>query len=115
MSETVTYVGKLVKIYFPDDWDLEERAEHVVKYIEMSEKSEFADTWLETIYEDFYEKYAVIDNDIYRLNIIKESDYDDIFFATKNEITDEIDFVCQFYNGSCSLGEALEEAIKDIK
>jgi hypothetical protein len=115
MSETVTYIGKLIKLYFPEDWDLEKKAKHVVKYLEMSEKSTFVDTWLETLYEDFYEKYAVIKDDIYRLNSLNESDYHGIFHATKNEATGEIDFICQFYNGGCSLGEALEKAIKGIE
>lgn len=71
-------------------------------------------TYREMIYDKYYGKYIIIDDDtIYETNNKNKTD-DNIFFATKTP-NGTISYVLQYYNGGCSFCEAFKEAIKNME
>lgn len=60
-----------------------------------------------------YDKYVEIGNEVY---ILDNEQLDEYGFATGNRNTDgSFSYFVNFYNGGCSLGEAIEQAIKESK
>lgn len=104
MSETVHYTGKIKKLDFGDLTEdeirlvLEKRNFSIPKYRHDMEEIEGLLILNGKYYEEI-EKKQLSDGDI--------------FHAEKNG--DEINFSVQYYNGSCSFVEALEEALDDAK
>lgn len=118
MSEQVMYTGKIKKI------DLgfgapELFMEAVIKeknqwndYLKM--KNEYSETIEEYFLDQFYEKYVMVGNELYEILTTNFYDTEDIFKATDNG-DGTYDFVVSYYNGGCSFGEAIEEAMKGVE
>ena len=110
MSEPVYCTGKLIKI------PMKESLENMCKQILQEagkEKSDFYDTWLEEFEDELYEKYIILNGDIFKIEMTNSDPYGDIFRASKDN-RGHINFEVKYYNGSCSFQEAIERAMKGI-
>jgi len=78
------------------------------------EKPNYCDTFLDALREDHYNEYVVVSGKLYSIQSKEEDSCDDIFEAERAQ-DGSIKFFVQFYNGGCSLSEALEEAIERLE
>lgn len=109
MSETEHYKGKLVPI-------LHKSAEDICKeYYGKSELDKYYDSWEEMLKDIGYrEEYQVLNGVLYKVHLIEHEESDSIFEGElKSDGT--IDVHLRFYNGGCSLTEALELCIEDAE
>jgi hypothetical protein len=68
----------------------------------------------EALEDHFYEKVAVIENQVYEVTDMKDMQYDDVFESNKNE-DGSIDIHVKYYNGGCGFSEAIEYALEEDK
>lgn len=110
MSETVHYRGNITELASG------------LKAREMSIKSIFADdnitdlpdwcdSWDEYICDYYPDRYIVINDRLYQVDM-EEVGKEDIFMVKKTE--DGYAFEVSYYNGGCSLKEALDIAIGEL-
>lgn len=74
-------------------------------------KSTYFDNYTEWFLDEHYKQYVIIKNVVYEITDEQELSIGDIFESAKQP-DGTIQFVVQYYNGACSLSEALEEATK---
>jgi len=114
MSETVFYAGKIYPVELSEGQTNIEAAGILLKKRDIKIDSCFNDA-LECLLDTFYQEFEIVNDVLYRVEIeTSEDDAGDIFRATKND-DGSLSFVVQYYNGGCSLNEALEEAIINCK
>jgi hypothetical protein len=107
MSETVYITGKITPVVLAGSAD--ETAWGILKSRGKSKETYYNDS-AEQLCDDFYKEFIVIDGVLYHLESTEMSDDEDIYNAREN--TDgSINFEVKFYNGGCSLSEAIEEAV----
>jgi len=116
MSETVNYTGTLKRLDFNSLEEIENIAQEIIRG--RGNKDEFPSyfdhywEWLESEYEN---EFFYINGSLYQALKCEEIDMDtDQFKANRNQ-DGSIDFNVRYYNGGCSLGEALETAIKKLE
>ena len=65
-------------------------------------------------WEDLYENFVIINDKVYKIeDYINHDDYD-VFHAS--ELPDgRIEFVVSYYNGGCSMNEAVEYAVQKME
>lgn len=110
MSRVVYYKGKLKKV---DILGLE---------IEEYCKKELANKELPFLFENFKEyflyekngKYAIINNELFKVERNEIAVDDSFFFMDKND-DGSYNFDVMYYNGGCSFEEALNEAYESYK
>ena len=104
MSETVQYRGKLKDLKIKGQ-DIEDFAKkEFEKYSDDSDISDYYDSFTEVLVKDG--EYIVLDDTLYKVHSDEiDPDYD-IFKLSKTE--DGFDFEVKYYNGGCSLSEALD-------
>lgn len=115
MSESVMYTGKLKELEFDATNNLEDK----IKTILTDEQKEdcvnnYSGDFVDYFYDnDFYNKYVIVGDKLYEIISYSGGEYTDVFQANKNE-DETINFVVAYYNGGCSFGEAIEEAINNM-
>lgn len=122
MSDTETHIGRL-KIHEPfyingEKATLEQQCQYILEQ-KLKENSNINfditnyDSWEEALLDGpFYKTFSICNNKI--LEIIEDTIVDsmDLFSAQKQE--DNIySYVVQYYNGGCSLTEAINYAMRD--
>lgn len=115
MSETVRYSGKLKLIPKLENESLEDQCKRILREHNYFELNEYYDSWQGMFYDKFYETYVISSDSIYEI-IEKHSkpiDYD-IFEAYPNK-DGTISFNVMYYNGGCSLDEAIEYALESVE
>lgn len=114
MSETVRYKGKLTKINKIYGESLENQCKRILEGLDPGfELNNYYDTYAECLLEEYYDKFYVNEDVLYRIEKEKLDTNFDIFEGHKN-INDTIDFHVMYYNGGCDLSEALDEVILKI-
>jgi hypothetical protein len=113
MSQNEFHTGKLSLVDLKGKTP-EEFAKEVCIAAGISEISSYHDSWLEEFrYELAYEKYFIVDGEIYEM--IEHSESDDEYFVHMNRNEDgTISFSSQFYNGGTCLSEIIEESISEM-
>jgi len=115
MSETVRYKGTLKEIKPNDNESLKELMKRVVISLhpDRSFKSleEYEDYLL---YEKYHETYFVINEKLYKTLNIKECYYEDVDKFKATVKCNTIDFDVEYYNGSCGLTEAINDAVNEF-
>lgn len=108
MSGISTVVGKIRKI---------EMTQEKAKEILISKGNTVDDDmdYIDELLDEYYDDYLQIGDNFYEvLNIDYMEDGDGFYKACRSE-DNTIDFLVQYHNGGCSLGEAIEEAIEDME
>ena len=109
MSETVTYKGKAKST------GLTAQQYCLNKGFSESDMEEYR-SWEELFYEKVCdwktESHCIVKGEVFEVISFENLEYESIFQATKNE-DGSYDFLLQYYDGGCSFGEALEEAVKN--
>lgn len=86
----------------------EEEIEKVSKFFN-------SDTWEECFRNTQYERYIIVNNNIYRIIEDREfTDCEDIFEAHENELG-QIDYCLSYYNGGCGFSEAIGHALENMR
>ena len=106
MSKDVRYKGEIIPISIDN---YEEWAEKICKE-EKIEKHYYHDTYLEVLLDEKSHEFILLKEKLWKINC-KEVDFYE-FSAEKSN--DGIKFDVSFYNGGCSLGEAIESAINSM-
>lgn len=110
MSEYELHVGRCKKVFIGTDEAIEEFCKDKIN----GEKKEFYESYTEQFWDDFYDKYQIIGNSIYRIISDIENSDGDISLAEEDS-DGNINYVLQFYNGACGFEEALKEAIENME
>jgi hypothetical protein len=116
MSETVTYIGKMREIKVGESKSLNDVAKEILtKYGEnVSEMPPYYDSYEEWLRDSYYKDFMVIKGRLFEVIENEKMDEYGFSIATANE-DGTISFAAQYYNGSTSLEEALEEAIENVQ
>ncbi|EQB4340395.1 hypothetical protein ACYJ2U_001711 [Clostridium botulinum] len=114
MSETVHYIGKLIKLKRLSNETLEQQCEEVCKENNLYNLPDFYGTWEEYLTSELYKKYYINKDDLYVIESEQVDPEYDIFNASMND-NGEIEFEVKYYNGGCRFDEALDEAMSNLK
>jgi len=103
------YKGKLVKLPRRFDQTLEEQAKELVneKVLEQWNKT-YLDQLLD---EGDYKEYMVINGDLYKTKNLTEKNADNGLFNARRINGNDYEFEVRFYDGGCSLSEAINTAL----
>lgn len=113
MSETEYWKGKLTKIEAKENESIEDTAKRLLGGMDIL-KTDYYDTYVEYIKSECYNEILLIDGVFYKVDASQlDSDMDIANIELNSDGT--INFVVSFYNGSCGLDDALEDAMKDVK
>ena len=110
MSDMAHYRGKLVLVN--GEGTVEEKAKRILDEHNIEISSYNSDA-VEELGDSFYKEYHVHGGELYKIEKEDVDDYEDVFYAHKND-DGTIGFVVKYYDGGCCLEEALEEAIKRL-
>lgn len=114
MSETVHYKGKIQLVPKLENETLEDVCKRIMNEYDCFELDSYCNTWREFMADELYERYVVINDDVYEVTDKKYfSDEYDIFKAHKVSDT-EYEYEVMYYNGGCSFEEAIEEAFNQM-
>ena len=111
MSDYDYTVGKLTPV------EITESVEHtcglILSWLNI-ECDDNYDTCAEQLDDEYSDQYLITDIAIYRIQSEDKDPYNDIFNARRKD-DGSIEFEVQYYNGGCSLNEAIKEAIKRME
>lgn len=112
MSKYVGYTGTLKFMKKLNNETLEEQCKRIVNDLTDGEiDMSYYDTFKDALFDEFYNKYYVHENDLYAVER-EEYDGQDIFKGERKN--KNINFHVQYYNGGCSFSEALDKVMSDI-
>lgn len=112
MSEDVYYRGK-VKLL---ERNLEETLEEQCKRIFNQElKKSYHETYADALLEEHYDEYIIYDGNLYSIGDLEDVDIYDELFKSKRIDDKNIGFEVKYYNGGCSLTEAIHQALDNLK
>lgn len=109
MSETETLVGKLIPE--PIFENVEKTCERIL-FANGWGKEDYHGSFREALEDEGWRKYYITGDSIFKIEMISDDPYADIFYATKNE-DGSYNFVLNYHNGGCGFNEAVEEALKN--
>ena len=113
MSENITASGKLIKVNLKNqtmyDYMRKKLDEKKIDHISLSNQEMAFE-----FYEYYYENYIILKNILYHLKSNNSVDADNSFQLAYDE-DGNLNFFIQYYNGGCSMEEALEEAFKTLE
>lgn len=116
MSETRHFKGKLVKIGKRYQQTVEEQAKELLSVDAREDLVELGETYVEQLlYKGDYQDYFVINDTIYKTKELNEIDVDDDIFEARKMNGNDYEFDVRYYDGGCSLQEAVETAIKRME
>ena len=115
MSQTETHFGKLRKVVINEGYNVEDWCREKCTDAGYTEIASYNENWLEQLRDVFYEKYFVVDGEIWEaFEHIENDGFDDIDIMIPNE-DGTITFIQQFYNGGTCLSEVIEEGLEKLK
>ena len=114
MSEVVHYTGKIKLVEKLPNETLEYQCKRILAQHGYTELESYCDSWNEMLYEEMYEKYVIVNGDLYEVIEKNDKKYDtDVFNASDNK-DGSYNYEVMFYNGGCSFSEAIEIALDGI-
>lgn len=119
MSEDVLYQGNIIEI----EKEIEKIEDKIWNILSENLKQEYLENFnngygyddlTEFFYDndELYDNYILTNNNLYKINSMKKEEGMQVFYSTEKE-DGTIDFVVLFYNGGCSFGEAIEQALNN--
>lgn len=110
MSEMVHYKGKIELVKKLENETLEDTCKRILidNGIKL-EVNESYESYQEQIFDSLYEKYVVVNNEVYKVVEKKDFDDSDIFDIHDNG-DGTYSYDVMYYNGGCCFEEAIEEA-----
>ena len=114
MSEVNTIKGKLREVYNKEKVSVIELMKMILNENNIEYNVGDEDNIKDSFYDRFYDDYVIVGDRMFHVESRKDLREEDIFEASRNS-DGTYDFLVQFYNGGCSFGEAIEEAMKKIK
>ena len=109
MSDVKTNIGKLKKLTIAGTEEEKYKALCQVEGL-VADDGE----WYDALMDKCYNKYVFVDEDVYEVVVNEETEYENIYHATKGD-DNTIDFVVQYYSGGTCFSEAIEEAVNIYK
>lgn len=114
MSEQVYKTGKLKLIEKKPYETLEEQCKRILEEHNKDTELDFYDSYVEMFNDEFYYEYIILDDNIYKVIELNDSDCDNIYELHDNK-DGTMNFVLSYYNGGESFDEAMEEAYERMK
>lgn len=111
MSQTVHYKGILKRIERLDNEDLESCCKRLCNRDCLPS---YYDNYQELLTDEYYNKYVILDHNVYSIEEMNDYEDEDIFELDKIS-DDKYSFTLKYYNGGCSFDEAIEEAFEKMK
>lgn len=112
MSKMVHKIGKLKPIKEFQGMEIEEQCRLILLKQGYSQLYSFYDSWQEMFYEELYNEFTIVNNLIYE--IIENEDGGMHFYNAHLNDDETIDYNVMYYNGGCSLSNAIETATKNL-
>ena len=103
MSETVAYRGKAEKL------DLKGTIEEICQQAIGKKRDGYQGTFEEYVRDELYHEYVIVGDGLYRVKMESLGEQDVMLAEQKPDGT--IELFLQFYNGGCTINEAIEVAI----
>lgn len=114
MSEVVHYEGKIQLIAkFPNE-TLEEQCKRILNNFGHMEIHSYCDSWADMIYEELYDQYIIIDDDLYCVVSQNEYSENDVYNISDNK-DGTYNYEVMYYNGGCSFTDAISRAFEKSK
>ena len=114
MSEVVRYTGKIKLVEKLQNESLEEQCKRILMQHKYTELSSYCDSWIEMLYEEMYDNYVIVNDNLYEILEKNNKGYDtDIFNISENK-DGSYDYEVMFYDGGCSFSEAIGIALDGI-
>lgn len=113
MSEIVHYRGTLKKVERLDNETLEMQCKRLLnkRLLNNRELKSYYDSYKEMLFYENYQKYVIHNDTLYLIEKASIDPDEDVFKV--NQVDDRTyTFEVKYYNGGCSLDEAIEEAFK---
>lgn len=114
MSQVETIKGKLRRVHNKEKAPMIDLMKMVLNEHNIKYDADDEDDIKDSFYDKFYDDYVVVGDDMYHVENRVDLREEDVFESFENE-DGSIDFLVQYYNGGCSFGEAVEEALKKRK
>jgi hypothetical protein len=114
MSEVETHYGKLRKVVIGEKYTIEQWCQEKCKEKDITELASYNHSWIEQFMDEFYEKYFIVNEEVWEVIEHIESSESDVDIMIPNE-DGTITFLQQFYNGGTCLSEVIEEGIIKLK
>ena len=111
MSEMVFYKGTLTKIN--NGKTFKENCIEICKDIDKNTLADY-ESLQQYISEEFYDKYYIYENQLYKMKV-KSVDLDNDIFNANMDKSGKIKFEVKYYNGGCGFNEAMDEAMDSMK
>ena len=115
MSEMVHYTGKITPVGKLPNETLEEQCKRILAEHNYFELNGYCDSWREMLYEELYERYVIACGEVYKVIEKNHKGIDDDVFNAHDNGDGTIDYEVMYYDGGCSLNEAIEYALEDMK
>lgn len=112
MSDYEQHSGKLRKVPSDSGESLFELVQRIYK----EEGLKWDDKYTEktTYFDEIYEKYFIIDKELYKVIEHIEEDECDSFMRMHHESNGDIVFSTRFYNGGTCLSEMIEDGVRKL-
>ena len=111
MSEMQHYTGKAKLLLRHYRETLEDQIRDVIGSNPEKLKEGGWQTYREQLNDEYYEEYVIVNDQLFKLEDLKEHDGDDDIYNA-HAVGIDYQFEVQFYNGGESLEGAVEEAIR---
>jgi hypothetical protein len=102
--------GILRKVSRLKNETLEEQCKQLLN---VDEFDDYYESYQEMFESEFYKKYVIYNDMIYKVEAKQTDPYGDIFVANKNS-DGTINFEVQYYNGGCGFSEAIDIALNNM-
>ena len=114
MSEMVHYTGKITPVGKLLNETLEEQCKRILAEHNYFELDGYCDSWSEMLCDKLYERYVIACGEVYKVIEKNYKAIDDDIFNARDNGDGTIDYEVMYYDGGCSLNEAIEYALDDI-
>jgi hypothetical protein len=114
MSQSELHFGKLKKVEMKEPQTLEDFYQEKLKEKGITEFNPAHDDWEEAFLDEYWEKYIVVNNNVFEIYDHEERDDSDDIYDIKPNGDGTYSFIMKFYNGGTYLTECLEEELSKV-
>ncbi len=110
MSDYESHSGKIRKVFPQVNENFEQLCKRL--WVENGQKEDDYDK--EQLFDEFYEKYLKINNEIWEVVEHEDLDDEDMFCRLSRNSDGTVSFHTRYYNGGTCMSEMIEEALVDF-
>lgn len=114
MSEVVHYTGKIKLVEKLPNESIEEQCRRILTQHKYTELNSYCESWEEMLYEEMYDNYVIVNDNLYEIVEKNDKEYDTDIFNISDNKDGSYDYEVMFYNGGCSFSEAIGIALNNI-